>query len=197
MMTRPARTSRAHDTHQGYGWVSIVLHWLAAAIIVTLWFIGSSVSTAGTHAHEVLALHTSIALSAYPLLWGRLLWRWRCGHPGPAPAQRGWSFTLARIAHGCLLVVIAILLISGPLTAWLRGDALQIWSVAIPTPLTATGAAQLAHQCHSIGANILLLGILLHIGGAMKHMAINRDGTLERMLIAQQTADHSDASAEG
>src|SRR5262245_28808967 len=87
-----ASDSRVHDAQQGYGWASIVLHWLAAAVIVTLWFIGNSISIAGPRTHNVIALHTSLALCAYPLLWGRVLWRWRSGHPDPTPAQRGWSF---------------------------------------------------------------------------------------------------------
>ena len=186
--------SRVHDAHQGYGWASIVLHWLTAAIILTLWFIGSSIGTAGPRAQHVLELHTSIALCAYPLLWGRVIWRWRSGHPAPAPAQRGWSFAVARIVHWGLLAIITIMLVSGPLTAWLRGDALHIASLIIPSPLTAPAAAQLAHRCHILGANLLILGILLHIGGAVKHMAIHRDGTLERMLIARHAATHATAA---
>ena len=67
---------RTRDTRTGYGWISIALHWLTAIVILTLWFIGSSIqSDLATGSTSTLRLHTSIAITAYVLLWARVIWR--------------------------------------------------------------------------------------------------------------------------
>ena len=81
---------RIFDTRTGYGWISIALHWLTAIAILTIWFIGSSIqSDLATGSFETLRLHTSIAITAYVLLWARIIWRFRQGHPDALPEQRG------------------------------------------------------------------------------------------------------------
>ena len=61
---------RAQDTPSGYGIVSIALHWLTAIIVLVIWFVGSSIR-AGDDPESTLRLHTSIALTAYVLLWAQ------------------------------------------------------------------------------------------------------------------------------
>ena len=81
---------RILDTRTGYGWISIALHWLTAIVILTLWFIGSSIqSDLATGSTSTLRLHTSIAITAYVLLWARVIWRFKFGHPDATPEQRG------------------------------------------------------------------------------------------------------------
>jgi cytochrome b561 len=81
---------RTSDTRTGYGWISIALHWITAIVILTIWFIGSSIqSDVAAGSTDTLRLHTSIAITAYLLLWGRIVWRFWQGHPGPsAPSPR-------------------------------------------------------------------------------------------------------------
>ena len=74
---------RTTDTRTGYGWVSIALHWTTAIIVLTLWFVGSSIQSDPGTQESTLRLHTSIAITAYLLLWARVIWRLKIGHPGP------------------------------------------------------------------------------------------------------------------
>ena len=76
---------RTTDTRTGYGWVSIALHWTTAIIVLTLWFVGSSIHSDPETQDSTLRLHTSIAITAYLLLWARVIWRFKIGHPGPLP----------------------------------------------------------------------------------------------------------------
>ena len=198
-MSEVAAQSRMRDTRAGYGWVSIALHWLGALVVLTLWFIGSSIGSAGAQSTQRLNLHTSIALCAYALVWARVIWRFRVGHPQPLPAQRGIGFAIGRLVHLSLLVVIAAMLVTGPLTAWLRGDAIQVFGLVVASPFGAhVDAADFMHRCHVWGANAILIGTLLHIGGTLKHVAFDKDGTLERMLVAgpRGTATRSRVTGE-
>ena len=76
---------RVQDTDSGYGWISIALHWLAAAIVLAMWTIGiMSQAAAEADAPALVHLHTTIGVTAYLLLWGRIIWRFAVGHPRSA-----------------------------------------------------------------------------------------------------------------
>ena len=39
----PHGTSRISDADTGYGWISILLHWVTAVTVIPLWFIGKGI----------------------------------------------------------------------------------------------------------------------------------------------------------
>ncbi len=83
---------RSSDSRSGYGWISIALHWLTAVIVLTMFVIGTLSQSAGEADYPRLVhLHTTIGMTAYVLLWGRIVWRFAVGHPGPLPRQGGSS----------------------------------------------------------------------------------------------------------
>ncbi|HTU59336.1 MAG TPA: cytochrome b/b6 domain-containing protein, partial [Polyangiales bacterium] len=119
---------RTRDTPTGYGWISIALHWLTAIAILTIWFIGSSIHADPATTESTLNLHTSIAISVYALLWARIIWRFAVGHPGPLPEQRGFFHVIGKYCHYVMLAAVGAMLLSGPLMAWSRGDAIHVWN---------------------------------------------------------------------
>jgi len=180
---------RTRDTRTGYGWISIALHWLTAIVILTIWFIGSSITSdlaAGSSA--TLRLHTSIAISAYLLLWIRIIWRFRQGHPDAMPGQAGVFYVIGKYTHYAILVAIAVMLISGPLMVWSRGAVIYVWDwFAIPGPFGENmGLYTSLHSLHIWGSRVIIVGTLLHLGGVYKHAAFNQDGTFGKMLVAAQ-----------
>jgi cytochrome b561 len=48
-------------------------------------------------------------------------------------------------------------------------------------PLNKT-LAGLSHEIHEIAGNVIIVAIVLHLIGALKHHIIDKDGTLRRML---------------
>jgi cytochrome b561 len=130
-------------------------------------------------------LHTTIGVTAYALLWGRIVWRFMAGHPGPRPGQHALLFPLAKYFHFLLLVAIGAMLISGPLMVWSAGDAIDVFAVAIPSPIGAIPAMHDAlRRVHGYTASLILIGIVLHVLAAFKHMIVNRDGTFDKIMIA-------------
>lgn len=170
---------RDHDG--GYGWWSIALHWLTAAAILALLFAGDSISVSGEAARNV---HTTIASCAWLLLAVRIAWRLIEGHPPRAPTQGRVTFLLGKWTHYILLGAIALMLISGPLAGWASGAGLRVFTAIVPG---ATPPAQdlygIARTLHVIGATMLGIGTLLHVAGVLKHMFIDQDGTLERIMV--------------
>ena len=179
-----ARKSRLYDTGSIYGWISILLHWVTAIIVIALWIIGQSIMNMPLEeVSDRRALHVSIAASAWLLLIFRALWRFRSGHPH----VRGQSAVIHRIAvvaHYAMLVIMLLMLVSGPLMVWFDGRAITIFdTVAIPGPLGESQTlSELAWFIHSNAAMALFWLVLLHIGGALKHLMFHSDDTIARMI---------------
>jgi cytochrome b561 len=178
---------RTRDTPSGYGWISIALHWITAILVLTIWFIGSSIQAEADADYQgMLRLHTSIAVCSYLFLWARIVWRFWQGHPGPLPAQAGFFYTLGKWTHYAMLVAIGIMLLTGPLMVWSLGGGIHVFDwFEIPSPLPPSmGAYDTAHAIHVWSSRVIIVGTILHIGGVYKHAAFNQDGTFGKMLVA-------------
>jgi len=174
------------DTATGYGWVSILLHWVTAVLLLYLLFLGSSIGgLEGADRSLAVHRHTSVAGLSYVLLLGRVLWRFVFGHPGPTPEQAGWAFTLGKYTHYAMLVAVTVMLLTGPLMQLSYGRSIEVFDwFAIPPPADANlQLASLLHRIHAGTALCLFLGIVLHIGGVYKHTAFNQDGTLAKIIF--------------
>jgi cytochrome b561 len=178
---------RWRDTRTGYGWLSIALHWLTAIAILTLWFVGSSIQNdLAAGSDSSLRLHTSIAISTYVLLWFRVVWRFKQGHPAAMPEQAGFFWQIGKYTHYAILAAVAAMLISGPLMVWSRGAVIHVWDwFTIPGPYDASmGLYTALHSVHIWCSRIIIVGTVLHLGGVYKHAAFNQDGTFGKMLVA-------------
>ena len=155
------------DQPDSFGWISILVHWLTTVLVITLWFIGGSIAEQGSF--EAIDprrnLHITIALSSWLLLLFRIVWRLRMHHPR-ASGQSLFIHRIARTVHYIMLVVLSLMMISGPVMAW--ADNKHITDVA--------------YTVHSYSANVLLGLVLLHIGGTVKHIIFHEDDTIVRML---------------
>ncbi|MEW5888228.1 MAG: cytochrome b/b6 domain-containing protein [Pseudomonadota bacterium] len=167
------------DTPEAYGPVSRINHWAGAALILALLGIG-------LYFHEMprgdtrlfwLKLHVALGALAFPLLAFRLAWR--AATPAPPPPR-----ALARHTHRLLLALIAVLILSGPLTVWSGGRAIDMFGVvALPSPMgKAEGLHALLEKIHAAASRLLLVLVALHVAAALKHALIDRDDALGRML---------------
>jgi cytochrome b561 len=174
-----------NDTATGYGWISIVLHWVTAVLILYLLYLGSTIgSLEGSERELAVRRHTSFAIVSYLILLGRVLWRFYWRHPGPTSEQQGWAFTLGKYTHYGMLIALTCMLITGPLMQLSYGRSIEVFDwFAIPSPSEgAFGLASLLHRVHAGAALFLFLAIVLHIGGDYKHTAFNQDGTLAKII---------------
>ena len=176
--------SRLADSASSYGWVSIVIHWVIAVIVIALWFIGQNIDAAGSaEADGRRALHVSIAASVWLLVLFRIFWRFREGHP----RVRGLgdrTHSIAKAAHYLMLLLLAVMLVSGPAMVWAGGNAITLFgAVAISAPFAESqAAADIAHTAHTLASRGLVVLVVLHIAGALKHLMFHSDDTIVRML---------------
>lgn len=169
-----------------YSTVSLVLHWLIAALVVTqIGLIAAHEATEGPISREFVNLHKSVGLSILVLTLVRL--GWRVANPAiPLPAAMPrWQKLLARTNH----VLFYVLLIAMPLVGWAASSAAGrdiVWFGLFEWPLLPIGggretAGELMNV-HEAAARLLIFLVVLHIIGALKHQFIDRDNVLHRMI---------------
>lgn len=165
--TTTGAASRLHDRPDSFGWLSIGLHWLTAALIIAMWFIGKNISVQPDGAPDFYReLHVTMGLSAWVLLAGRIYWRARNPHP-QAAGVGDRTHRFAKIFHYLMLVALTVLIVSGPVVAW----------AGYPSAL-----GEVAFSAHRYAGNTLFALVLLHILGALKHLMFHHDDSIVRML---------------
>ena len=186
---------RIRDTHNTYGWISIVLHWLAAAVIFILWFLGDSSGAMDSDVDRInmIRLHVSIAVCAYILLLARIIWRLIAGHPRLAEQSRAEHW-VSNTAQYLMLLGIAFMLISGPLTIWSGGHEIQVFDwFSIPSPIREYEILnEISSVVHGVTATLIIIIAMLHICGAFMHLMFRDDDLFIRMLVPKETKSGTD-----
>jgi cytochrome b561 len=118
----------------------------------------------------------------------RLAWRWF----SPPPSQRNDMPKMLRTASAAVHHALYGMLILQPIlgfmatNAWgfpMRGATAYLGFIEFPKFMEAwESLAKILSLLHSIGGWLLVVLIALHVGGALFHHAIRRDGTLMRMI---------------
>jgi cytochrome b561 len=185
-MTTADATHESRRAGGRYSSVSIGLHWLIAALLISQVVLGMRFGDMprGPGKGEAFALHMSLGITILLLSLARL--GWRISHPAP-PLPTHYKASerlLARATH----VLFYVVMIGMPLSGWVMTSAgprplPELWG-AIPWPkLPVDGAsAERASKFHDLGPWIFWTLLALHVAGALKHQLLDRDGTLWRML---------------
>lgn len=168
-----------------WGSVAKFFHWTTALLIIGNGIFGLLQDLASTPMQKInwLALHKSIGLTVLALLLLRLAWRLVDRRPAELPAPR-WQALIAHTVHLVLYVLIAAIPLSGWWFNSVTGKPLQFFKMF---NLPALGSANpdlrhLSHEVHEYLFWFLVLILVLHVAGALKHHLVDRDNTLLRML---------------
>lgn len=189
---------RLLDTQDRFGLVSIILHWLVALTVLSLLFIGFFEllhQPRGAERTFFANLHVSIAVVALPVILFRIFWRLKYGKPKAAP-QHPLFMKAAALVWRTLLVLMLLQYFTGPAMVWIHEHPLDIFGIAhiaAPAPefwaliYDSYGTVQFTHE--TVGW-LLVGALMLHIGGALKHLLIDRDDVVKRIVVpAPDTPD--------
>ena len=175
------------NTPQQYGYISIVLHWLVALLVFSLFGLGLwMVELDYYHRWYQRApdLHKSIGITLFSILVLRLLWRYTNPRPAPLASLATWEKRLAGGLHVLFYPLLFVLMLSGYLISTADGRAISVFGL-LSVPATLTGIPNQedsAGDVHQILGYILISLVALHALAALKHHFLDRDGTLKRML---------------
>lgn len=167
-----------------------VSHWAAAvlmlAAVVLVWvFMAMPAEQAGRFAY--ITLHKSIGQTIFFLTLFRLIWR----SFRPAPPMGGrimaWEAFVARTNHWLLYVIMILMPLTGYVLATVAArPSPYFWLFYWPEPAVSTVVAHVALRAHLVGQYLVYAMVGLHVAAVVWHVAVRRDGTLERMLPAQR-----------
>lgn len=177
------RAAAAVGTPARYDGVSILLHWITAALVVILWTLGQTIDFFPKGAPKIDARSTHFVLGATLgiVLLIRVAWRASAGRSLPL-AYPGWAGNAARVVHYGLYALIAATVILGVFNAWQRGDVFfNVYTIPklVPGDLALKRTLE---ELHGDCADIVLIVAGLHALAALAHHYLLRDPVLRRML---------------
>ena len=169
-----------------YTGTAISLHWLVTFLIFAAFPLGLYMSDLALSPLKLklISYHKWLGVTIFLLAAVRLAWR-ATHTPPPLPADMpAWERYAAHGLHHLLYV----LLIAIPISGWLMSSAKGFQTVylgVLPLPdLIGKDKAlgDILKEIHEL-LNYAMLGLVIaHVGAALKHHFIDRDGILARML---------------
>jgi len=178
------------NTHNGWGIVSIALHWLSAVAIIGLFILGWWM-TGLDYFHGWYNLgpwwHRSVGMLVLFATLARLIWRfWQ-----PVPLAHGprMERLAAHFGHVALYVLMLVVMISGYMISTANGRGIGVfgWFEVPALVYDLPNQESLAGTIHWYSALMLMLMALGHTAAALKHHWIDRHDTLLRMLDPRRT----------
>lgn len=177
-----------------YGSMAKILHWVMAAIILGLIGVGIYMADLSRetvsqkkYAFQFYDLHKSFGVIALVLILLRLVWLRISPAPALPAAFASGERKFVKALQGLLYLLMLVLPISGYMMSNAGGHPIMLFGLfempAIFGESETLGG--ISHAVHQYGGWFMLLVILLHIAGALKHRILDKGGErdiLSRML---------------
>lgn len=175
---------------QRYNAGARAIHWVGAAMIIALVFVGWCMSELPKDDPDrgfIYGLHKSVGLLTLMLLAARLVWLRL--HPAPElpKALTEKEMRLTKAIKSALYVLMFLVPVSGCVMSQAAGHPVGFFGLfELPTLIGENkDLAGFAHEMHELTAWGMLALVALHVAGAIKHRLLDRNGetdVLARML---------------
>ncbi|MDY0054667.1 MAG: cytochrome b [Methyloversatilis sp.] len=173
-----------------YTRTAMSLHWLIALAIIGMFGFGLYMVELPLSPQKLkfYSYHKWAGVTVFLLILLRLVWRLTHRPPDLPAGMPAWQVSAAKAGHHLLYVLMVIV----PLSGWLMSSAKgfqTVWFGVLPLPDLlakdeALGDALLwAHRL----LNWLFMAVVAgHVGAALKHQFVDRDGLMSRMLPGRE-----------
>lgn len=173
-----------------FGWVTIVLHWAIAALILGLLALGFAMRRLSLDPALQFSLyqwHKSFGFTVFALAAFRAAWHLFERQPQPAAGLTPIERRASVATHGALIA----LTLAVPLAGWAVASTSTLnipsfyfdWLVIPHLPMAKSQAAETFWtSAHAILAYTMLALVLIHAMAALYHHIVRRDDVLARML---------------
>jgi cytochrome b561 len=169
-----------------YDRVAMALHWLIALLIIFMLVFGGDLMNRRNPDIFNASVHASIGATILLLSLIRLLWRMRKPPPPLPETMRPWEIALSKATH----VIFYVMMIGLPISGWLAfsdtvmkhpGFAGTSFFGFLPVVQVPSAVGLPFDGIHSLGSNLMIALISLHVLAAFKHQLIDKDNLLRRM----------------
>ena len=173
------------NTKNSYGLIAILLHWIIAILMIGLIILGLYMTRIPISLNKLkyFGWHKEFGMLVLMLVIIRVAWRIINTTPGLNELPR-WEITAARTVH----ILFYLLMFALPMSGWLITSAAGLpvsffgW-FTFPNLITANETQRIVYTEIHEWLSYALIGIVcLHVAAASKHLIINRDEIMQRML---------------
>jgi cytochrome b561/polyisoprenoid-binding protein YceI len=186
------------NTPERYGAVTKTFHWLTAIGILTMIPMGFVAVNLPAGSEQEIAdkiwlfsLHKTAGVTLFFIALARIIWAVTQAKPVALHPDRRRETFAAEVVHWMLYGALVFV----PLSGWLHHAALDgfapIWwpfGQNLPLVPKSNSVATLFAGMHFLFILVLVASLAAHISGALKHVFIDRDATLARMLPGRTEA---------
>jgi cytochrome b561 len=170
-----------------YDRVARCVHWLNAILALVTIMLAWCFLATPRHSDArfwLIMLHGSCGIAILSLMVFWTGWRLRHGSPPLRPVLTGIEVLLARATQAAIVLLFVAMPISGYVSLAAAGKSLSLFGAFTIPPLVPQSGwlSQVAVATHLCGEFLIYGLVALHIGAALMHGFIRRDGILERML---------------
>ncbi|MCL1123045.1 cytochrome b [Shewanella surugensis] len=175
------------NTSDGYGIVSIAVHWISALTVFGIFFLGFwmvDLTYYSTWYKTAPHIHKSVGILLLLLTVFRFAWRLANPKPRASIEHQQWEKKVSHYTHMIIYLLLFAIMSSGYLisTADDRGIWVFDWFELPSLGQLFTDQADIAGLIHQVLAYSLIGLAILHSLGALKHHFLDKDNTLIRMF---------------
>lgn len=169
---------------QTFPLLSRLLHWTMAVLILAMLFIGVAMVSSLSDYHRLVAIHRPLGILLLVLVAARLVNR-LVSPPPPLPAEM--PVLLKLVAHGSHWLLYG-LMFAVPLVGWGMLSAADypiqlVGSLHLPPILPHDRALYaILRPAHTALAYLLFATFLAHLGAALTHALVFKDGVFRSMV---------------
>lgn len=176
------------NTSTSYGWLTKLLHWGIAALIIMQFFYILKKNSLPEGAPEIgqwMMLHKS---SGFVIFWLAIIfavWRMINRKPDWPQTMASWQQHLANITHALLYILLILMPLSGMIMGMAKGFSLNVFNLfTVPATIIPQSEylAEYFHNLHLYIPWLLCTLIVLHTLGALVHKFIYKDDVMKRMM---------------
>lgn len=191
-----------------YTKTAVVLHWLIAIGIFSMFALGWFMTELPKEAPKQTAydlfnwgiytwqmaepvsprtfyynLHKSIGVTLLAIIAIRILWRITHKPPPYVSTLKAWEKKLATGTHHLLYLLMIALPVSGLVMSAYSKYGVKWFGIPFIKGLDNNAMREFYVNVHVLIGWIVLLFVILHIAGALKHKFIDKDDTMKRMSL--------------
>lgn len=128
-------------------------------------------------------LHKSIGITLLALIALRVFWRITHQPPAMLTSYKAWERKLATGTHHLLYLLMIAVPVAGVLMSLYSKYGAMWFGIELIPGLDNKNLRDIFKEMHEVIGFVLLLLIILHILGALKHKFIDKDDTMKRMSL--------------
>lgn len=174
------------EPSQTYRFPARILHWGIALLLIPMIIAGFIMIQEGLSRpvqNTMFIFHKNMGTILMLLIFLRVLYRWR-NPPPPEPEDLpDWQIKIAGLTHTLLYVLMVVMPVAGYVRVRAGGFPIEMLD-AINAPALipkSEGLAAAAKAVHFYGGWAIAILIAMHIGAALQHKLIKKDGVFRRM----------------